>query len=903
MKPQTRFLVLLLIIALVPLPLTPTATATTTYEFVEGYSSIVDPDTVGSPGSTNAGIGDGQGGVFVAPFMVPDTSVGGYVRCEVTTTLSCFNGFLIDDASGNPHQRVKAMGGTRMLYCGSGTSGILVGVSENNFQGLGTTLARSTAAQNCDITGSGNTIWIIGGNATDGAPQVSKSTNGGSTWTDLYVTAMTMESGGDLGLAASDANNVVFVGQDSTGVAKRCYSTDGGTVWTCLTSPVNCTRNVSLKWSALMNRFEGSCMVADAFVMFHFSTVSSLMETKTLGVPGTDNIPSFYRHNTTTIVATFATANARSFYITTDNGLNWDGQNIFTGTGEPPYASAVGVSTTGSKFGVVYVYDDDTAPNDLTIKGYIADNSVPAPTVGTSATASVTGLVGFEVDPSGTRALARVDAGKNVKIWSATTLGTADATVNTNCDLGSYNHNDMIFAKHGGELVAFINCADENNPVGSGGPGDPQFLSIRVPNGGPPTIDDFDGCTPSESDTSENNCPYNIDLSQFDEPADSKEVQLGQIQEFPISYTNGGGGNSVGSFHRVAWGFSSTDGQVGVAVFNKQFAINGEQHLTRSRSYAATLAEDFCTGEDNGEYYLGAVDSATQSKVFPLTWTNFATSGNLDVSVNSGVTLAAGSNAIGIACGGGQVAVTTSTAAYLMPRDGNSPIKTITGITGANHGVMISEEFEPGTTTRCYALSATCRQWWGFVDGSTVRIYDSYTGTQTCSLTIPGGTVKEIVMQNKAQKAWIATTTTVGFYDLQGNACSTAAPVGQQPLPTSTTGPVATSGAPTGNFFGIGDNPGSVFGAQLGVGEFGGNLLLASSMILSMTFICAAGLGAMAKYRSVVLICIGAGVGVLAGFLFAWGFGFLNNTGVFVICVLIVLGLVIGAVFLTKGGG
>lgn len=492
---------------------------------------------------------------------------------------------------------------------------------------------------------------------------------------------------------------------------------------------------------------------------------------------------------------------------------------------------------------------------------------------GSSSTASVTNLVGFNVDPTGTTAVARTDGGKNVKTWDGLNLGTAIATVNTNCDLGFKE--DAVMVQYDGNLVGFLNCD---------GTGDPQYFSIR----------DIDGSTPEPQDavdadgetctwgTGAGQCPYDIPLADFDEPADSSLGQIGQVKDFPISYANNDEESFEGAdVRQVAWAFTSQDpdpGEVGLAMYTEKTG-SPNAAITRSVNFASSLAEDWCVGLDDNNYYMAAVDAASVTKSWGVTFDTDAggLGDSLDASIGSPNNFASAmGSAAGIDCGGGNVVlVTAAGTVYGSTRDGDV-LWSITGVDAATRGVAISEEFT--LQGESCTGGAGCYQYAAYLDETgtdTVHIVNvTDGGSEVATITPPSGSFHSMVMDRTAQNVWIATTTTIARFEVY--TATTGGPVGS-PCVENCDGGGGNQTSDT--LFGAGP---AALSSAFGLSEFGGNLFFAA---ITMAF--TTGLSGFGAGRGRGFNMWGGLFGLVFGFVLAWALGFLSAGAVFVIVVLV----------------
>jgi hypothetical protein len=510
-----------------------------------------------------------------------------------------------------------------------------------------------------------------------------------------------------------------------------------------------------------------------------------------------------------------------------------------------------------------------------------APNFPPA-AVGASASVSVTSITGFDVHATGSGLIARsggtCSGGDNndesytgacIRHFAPKSLATLGTARNTDC-----NDGDMVSASD--VATVYVVCSDDT---------DPQFFSIRNFDD---SVVDFPGnCDPGDD------CLDDIDFESdcsFDD-----EDSLGEISDLepiPLDYSyithdEGLVGDDARAF---AVAYSTQNGFVGVFEYT---TFDGPNSCNEERiSFGGTAPEQISVwqeDEDTDDTLIAAVDSAGATKVYQYSPSIDNQFNELDGTLFLRTTLSP-TGGVGISCAGAFCLLVTNSASsnlhLININTGNEATgfpKTVTA--EANRGVWLPENGE----------------FFGYVEGSAVIIGNATNATTFASLVIPTGTFFEVQSNQGGQDWWIATTGTPGaiaYYDVYTRFPTI---IGSECIP-SCVAPNQTVTEDEGLFGEVfGGSPGAQFGNAIGIGEFGGSLVLAGGTIFGMAITGATTLGALARYRSIALIAIGAGVGLIVGFLAAWGLQFLNDGAVFAVLIIAVLLLAAGGFALKRG--
>lgn len=810
----------------------------------------------------------------------------------------------------------------------------------------------------CSIAAFSSTVLLISyydETATDTV--VKKSTDGGATWgspvTVSSVRGVLPNGQRDMDLVTKNATEAVLVFQPNSGSIQSCKTTDAAATWSCtaITGVAGDALRIDYDPDADRYIMAGEVSTADAIQYCRSSDAVSweclqdIAGTQTelkavnLGVIGEDWYGVVWSKQD------FSGDPSHVFWYTetVDGGLSWSAAESlltlsagnFVGQGGLEYGGFPSLTSvecdepldTGGAVGDIgfFVHESGirslgprssatgaphvTHPASLSMfSQYIEDSGTdslcsyqmfvagPGGPLDPVATATVTDLVGFDVDSTGSIAIARTELGENVRTYNAQTLGTSvSGTIDTNCAVGTNDYEDGVMARSldsGGDaqLVGFLNCDAS---------GDAQYLSIRQVDGSVPTQEQFNDCTPV--DAGDVGCHYNIDLTDFDEPIDSALGQLGQVRDFPIDYSNQGSflGSIVG---RTAWAFASQQcasppgpsycsdlepGYVGVATYTAR--VVDPANTDFKQHHPDQDVEDFCLGLDGGNYYLGSVVTGQPGHTWTVTFSE--TDGDaLDATISNNPSSFVGAVG-GIACGGGQILVTTADSVQLLTRTGTF-LDEIDGISPTNRGLSLSEEFvgpegavaDRGTTCTT-ALEATgdCLQFGVYVDGASAFIVNVTGGSfvEVGSITLPSGSFHSIRMDRLAQNIWVATSTTIQKFEVFSVTTGD---------PLNIPGDEDDGGALDGD--GLFSNSGATVGAALGTGAFGGNLFLGAVLMGIVAYGVGIGYGNAIDSNSMQPRALrvnpwAAAVGAAMGFLLAWGFGFFSTAVVFSFVVLI----------------
>lgn len=524
---------------------------------------------------------------------------------------------------------------------------------------------------------------------------------------------------------------------------------------------------------------------------------------------------------------------------------------------------------------------------------------------------TVTGLVGMTIDRSGRLLVARTDSGTFVRNYNAQDL-SAGAT-------GSYNTANCAGVTRPGIMAEFPNVGFLDCDSGANF----NMLRIRSNTMQPPedVPSDNDGACPTAAGDA---CAYDIgpsgsngDYGQFSYLYEVNTFD----QTFGLNYakahrapdcatkrqyeSTGGvlGSPYCGWENFWWWSFTSTTGKMGIhTLVTKDGAIGDRRHEYYVQfTPTSSTPNHLCTSSAVGPgTYIAAANSAVATQEYSVRFT--LSEGDI---LNSDLTATlqqqwggSGINyqAQGIACRGDVVLLfnpnfaTQKIFAY-SPTDGQFLYSIDLEGIGADRGITVASD----------------RTFGAFVDGSYFRVFNTTSGQVTKSYALPSGTFKDIRMDRAAQNVWVGAGTKIARYLVYEATTITPAPIlpdeapGCDPIQFVCVTPTPAPTPSGGLFDQLGGDPGARIGSAIGVGEFGGNLLLACSTILGLTVTGATTLGALGRFRAVMLIALGAVIGFIGGFLMAWAFGFLTPGVVFTVVIISLL-FVVGGFFLFRGG-
>lgn len=467
----------------------------------------------------------------------------------------------------------------------------------------------------------------------------------------------------------------------------------------------------------------------------------------------------------------------------------------------------------------------------------------PAATLSAAESIAVVNLSGFDVNPLGTTVIART-SGDFIRTYEAQSLTAATVSYDGDC-----NRADGVMSSYQGDLVAFIKCD---------GTADPTDLFIRTSALGVPTSDDLDGC---------DFCDNEISLSGFSSAGGDGAGEIGQIESFPIDYSNFDNPGFGVDRREVMWAFTALggtaqEGKVGVNLFRAINNLPDERYTKEVQFTNLDGTDDICVGRVGEQYYLAAVEDTSSTKIYPLSIvgsdghsTNFG-AGSTPFGTASIVSGANGG--LGIGCAGEKLIVQTASTTAVVDRSG--VMDWSRGIVATvSRGVAISDAFTIGSAPTTYRYVA-------YKDGANVKVADAANGDELAQFPIAAGTFKGVAMDRTAQSVWVFTTDFIERFDVHVQT-------------TIVSVPTQGGSAPGGD----GDGTGGVIGDTVVTsltpvfGGFGAQLV-GGVLVIGMF---AYGLWEEGSRQKIWAI-----VGSILGFILAWAFGFLSTGAVFAIIMI-----------------
>lgn len=370
-----------------------------------------------------------------------------------------------------------------------------------------------------------------------------------------------------------------------------------------------------------------------------------------------------------------------------------------------------------------------------------ADDSIP---IANSAT--VTGLVGFDVDPAGVTAIARTDLGEYVRVYPAGTLA-GPSSKDTDCLTGVLEGGVAAQSSH----VAYFDCD---------GGGDVVQVEIRSPSLGspnrPPVCNDAGFCV----EDIETECGVFTGCIEGDQDDDER---MAIVEELPIDYSNNQNGPVDEDSVFIGMAFTDTSGKLGVWTYVMR--NNGEDTSdVVSVGIANQAADQICSHRDpNGATYLYGSSYTSNVRGFRV---GFSFQGVLsdDTVVPSMTSVFPGSASTagpaGVSCGDYRLAILNNDKLTIWARNANgqssAPLLTQT---------LVEEPPLSGVATSYngeYTAYASGAKWYVIYSGTNTTAVD---GEILCEGDMPTGTFQDMKMHGAGSSLWIATSTTIARYD------------------------------------------------------------------------------------------------------------------------------------------
>ncbi len=399
---------------------------------------------------------------------------------------------------------------------------------------------------------------------------------------------------------------------------------------------------------------------------------------------------------------------------------------VFTANSAPP-----SIGLTAEAYGDMSPEGDHFAVGDG--PPYLFVYSVEAlATVAASASATVSNLVGFDVDPAGTTAIARTDGGQFIRVYPAGTLSDP-ASKDTDCNR---SHGVATMSNH----VAYFDCD---------GDGAVHQVEIRSPSLNSPNKPSL--CNDAGF------CVEDIETSEL-EGDQGEQFNLAILDRLPIDYSNNVNGFGDGDAVYVGMAFADSDGRIGVWTTTM---LNNQDD--RSEAVAVGIAtqtpDAICSHRDpNGNTYLYGSSSQSNVQGFRVGF-NFQGSAQFGTAnviptmtqVFPGSASTAGPR--GVDCGDNKLAILNTGKLTVWNRtsggQSSAPHITISGLTNVPvRGVAMSSD----------------GNWVAYANAGMWYILSANTGEVGCSGVLPSGTFQDMELHGSASSFWVATSTTIAVY-------------------------------------------------------------------------------------------------------------------------------------------
>lgn len=481
-------------------------------------------------------------------------------------------------------------------------------------------------------------------------------------------------------------------------------------------------------------------------------------------------------------------------------------------------------------------------------------------------TAVFTGIVGFDVDVSGSWGIIRTDGGATVQTFPATTLVGGANTIDSNCA-----RVDGVAALP--DHVTFLKCED-------GDPSTVESFNIRAGNLGSP--DKGDGCAGF--------CVDEIQVAGIGgelagDQQDNREI--GDVAGYPFDYSEvrEPAGGSVRHVH-MAWAFSTTEGEIGVVTYTHianpvqdnsaiEFRAIGNQAVTQLAS---------CHSKTDGDDYLYGAAASGAIKGYRVVFQETKSSNRAvlevaleNLALDSGMT----SNGNGVSCGGDRLIISRTVGAFeqvrAFERDASGvhqEIWTHDGLAVPDRGVFMSGD-------GAFA---------GYINGSQVVFVDAATGDVLDDVRAkPVGTFLDGRMTLTGSAAWIATDSRVGYYNIQAATGAEAPDPGDYYDAFPGDGPTDGFNPENAGAFG-----GLVVNAEGFLGEGGAQIFAMSLFVFGFAAVGSGtgfGVARSRDWDGGGAATAGAVLGAAIGFVFPVAMGLIAREWAFLVALFIVLAL------------
>lgn len=384
----------------------------------------------------------------------------------------------------------------------------------------------------------------------------------------------------------------------------------------------------------------------------------------------------------------------------------------------------------------------------------------PSPSVA-DADVAVTNLTGFDVDDSGVTVIARHNAGTIVQVYSGQSLSAGASATDADCSgkedgVSTYTTTTDVY-------TTYFECSNAaGNPANS--------LKIRNGGLGTPFIPE-----PCQSDNLGADTTTGLDVNV---PDTMREIA--GLSAFPLDFS---ACSSSGLDHvTLSWGFSTTNGQIGVfAVTKNHDAPDHSSSAFITFDPTSTNVAQMCSWTSaDGIDHIGAVDPQGGTKFYlpSVTTTGTSISGGLGTRPHSSISLEYGLS------GTFNLAKALSCAQYRAAIINNPPASTANSfaviciVTG--HCPMGISRGQALWTPKTIAGSVNARaatlsgdgHWTSYIDQGGIHILNATTGSEVALFGEPEtGIFFDMRMDRSGSNEWIAYRDHIYRFDIHAYTC------------------------------------------------------------------------------------------------------------------------------------
>lgn len=549
------------------------------------------------------------------------------------------------------------------------------------------------------------------------------SYDGGGTWTSSRYTTIA-NSVTSAAVIASSNTNWTVVANGNGGPALVCHTSNFGASYTCV-SPSTTYGTLfkrDTRTSAYGTITSGTTShivkTTDPFTLFTSTGVSTPVGVNSISAARLGQNVSIAV--TWTRTAGSVTYTHCEYYSSKDDGGTWT-QDVVqnrTGQGALSYASVTLTRTTGKP-----VYECvSTVDGGTNVRGdvFTFASSIPG-----SASASVPGLVGFDVDEEGTFVLARNNTGF-ARAFTANAL-TNTGNLDTRC-----NRVDGVQATP--VVLAFLTCDADT--------ADSHYVTFRHADMAPISAKElFDGACDF--------CETTIDLTKFSESEvhlNSREIH--EMAAFPFSFNHCPTACDTFLNGRTraaaAWAWSASNGKVGVATYTNIKNSPDAHWRFAAATFGAYTPDEICTFFVHDDNFVAAAGQGQSTKLWKVTYAQ-----DTDGQVTPYMESYAGSlpAARGIAC--------ASDGRFLLTgQEGSSWV--VHAYDAANGTSLWTRNLTAPGGKRGVAVSWDGR-WYAALEGRSILVGSLANGSVNAHVGIPTGSFNNVKLGPHGDDLWVAT--------------------------------------------------------------------------------------------------------------------------------------------------